>query len=163
MSNPKAEGRLHIVIAVDGSDASCAAADAASRVLDADADFSLVTVIDPELDPMADAGGFEGPVMGEQEAHDSYRGSVVAAEGALAASARAFGTRPLHQAVLERTHGSVADRICEYAGDVDADIVVVGSHGHSALADVLLGSVTSALLHHCPRPVLVIPRDRHAS
>ena len=163
MSNPNAQGRLRVVIATDGSDASCAGADAASRLLPADADFSIVTVIDPELDPMADAGGFEGPVMGEKEAHDRYRESVVAAEGALAASARAFGSRPLHQEVLERSHGSVADRICAYADEVGADIIVVGSHGHGALADVLLGSVTSALLHHCPCPVLVIPRDRHAS
>ncbi len=162
MSNPNAEGRLHVVIAVDGSEAAAAAAAAASRLLPADGEFSLVTVIEPELDPMADAGGFEGPVMSEQEAHDRYRESVVGAEGALAAAARAFGSRPLHQEVLERSYGSVADCVCAHAAEVDADIIVVGSHGHSALADVLLGSVTSALLHHCPRPVLVVPRDRDA-
>lgn len=38
----------------------------------------------------------------------------------------------------------------------DADMVVVGSRGHSAVVGVLLGSVSSAIVHHAHCPVVVI-------
>ena len=34
--------------------------------------------------------------------------------------------------------------------------VVIGARGHSAVARVLLGSVTDRLVHICPKPVLVV-------
>jgi nucleotide-binding universal stress UspA family protein len=53
--------------------------------------------------------------------------------------------------------GKIATRILEIARGADADLIVVGTHGHSALGTVLLGSVTQRLLHvgHCP--VLAVP------
>lgn len=48
-------------------------------------------------------------------------------------------------------------RILERAEAFDADLVVTGSHGRSGVQRALLGSVVEALLHRCPRPVLVIP------
>jgi nucleotide-binding universal stress UspA family protein len=53
--------------------------------------------------------------------------------------------------------GKIANRILEIVGDVGADLIVVGTHGHSALGTVVLGSVTQRLLHagHCP--VLAVP------
>jgi nucleotide-binding universal stress UspA family protein len=43
----------------------------------------------------------------------------------------------------------------------DALMLVVGSHGHGALASALLGSVSSACVHHASCPVVVItPEDR---
>ncbi|GAB3887453.1 universal stress protein [Kibdelosporangium lantanae] len=39
----------------------------------------------------------------------------------------------------------------------DADLLVVGSHGASRLAEVLLGSVSSYCVHHAVCPVVVIP------
>ena len=42
----------------------------------------------------------------------------------------------------------------------DADLLVVGSHGASRLAEVLLGSVSSYCVHHASCPVVVIP-ERH--
>lgn len=40
----------------------------------------------------------------------------------------------------------------------DAEMLVVGSHGHSRLAEVMLGSVSSYCVHHSTCPVVVIPR-----
>ena len=148
--------RPRVIIATDGSDASSLAAHEAVCLLPADADVSLVIVIDPPEDPMADAGGFEGPVISEKEARDDYRESVVAAEGALASSARAFGPRPIRQRIVERANESVGARICSLADAEDVAMIVVGSHGHGALVDVLLGSVSSYVVHHSPCPVLVV-------
>jgi len=147
---------LRVIIATDGSAASAFAAHEAARLVPADADLSLVMVVDPLCDPMEDAGGFEGPVISDDEAQAQYRESLVEAEGALARSARAFGPRPIRQRILERADGSVGARICSFAIEEDAAMIVVGSHGHGALVDVLLGSVGNYVVHHSPVPVLVI-------
>jgi nucleotide-binding universal stress UspA family protein len=45
----------------------------------------------------------------------------------------------------------------------DADLVVVGTRGHSALSRAVLGSVSSSLLHHAHCPVAVVPEAQPAS
>lgn len=53
--------------------------------------------------------------------------------------------------------GHAGDKIADVARETGADLIVVGSHGHSAVAGLLLGSVTQKLLHVAPCPVLAIP------
>lgn len=54
-------------------------------------------------------------------------------------------------------HAPAATLIAEVAEDTGADLVVVGTRGHTLLTGLLLGSVTDRLLHilHCP--VLAVP------
>ena len=40
----------------------------------------------------------------------------------------------------------------------DADLLVVGTKGHGALAGALLGSVSQHLAHHPPCPLVLVPR-----
>jgi nucleotide-binding universal stress UspA family protein len=52
--------------------------------------------------------------------------------------------------------GNPVDEIVAYADSIDADLIVVGSRGHGAVASVLLGSVSRGVLHEARRSVLVV-------
>ncbi len=64
-------------------------------------------------------------------------------------------------AVRPSTGGSPAGAILEYAGQVGASLIVVGSHGHSVLGGLLIGSVAHKLTQLSTCPVLVV-RDEES-
>ena len=58
--------------------------------------------------------------------------------------------------------GFTVDEICRVAGEYDAQLIVVGSHGWGAARRLLSGSVSTGLVHTAPCPVLVV-RGRQAA
>ena len=52
--------------------------------------------------------------------------------------------------------GSEAKRICEYAKEIQADMVVVGSSGKSGMKKWVLGSVSEKVTQNCETSVLVV-------
>ncbi len=67
--------------------------------------------------------------------------------------------------VTETVHlGGPAHVIADVAESVNADLIVVGSTGHSAMSEIVLGSVPLRLMHIAHRPVLVVPPPKaHAA
>ncbi len=57
---------------------------------------------------------------------------------------------------------SVAGAICQMAGKLEADLIVMGTHGRTGIAHVFLGSVAERTLRQAPCPVLIVP-SRDAS
>jgi nucleotide-binding universal stress UspA family protein len=51
--------------------------------------------------------------------------------------------------------------IIRYARDQSIDLIVIGTHGHSALAAMLLGSVAEKVVRKAPCPVLTVRHPEH--
>ena len=54
-------------------------------------------------------------------------------------------------------NGVPVTEILAQAGQVKADYLVLGSHGHTAFYDLLVGSTTHGILLKAPCPVVVVP------
>lgn len=145
---------LTVVMATDGSDASIEAIQAARRVLPDDTHWELVTVIPYRIRPGEDATGFAGPILDADDAREIDRENLVEADAVVARTARALGPVPVGANVLRGDPGPV---LCDHAGLVGADIIVVGAHDRGLISRALQQSVTDHLVRHAPCPVLVIP------
>ena len=53
--------------------------------------------------------------------------------------------------------GGPAHPIAEVAAGAGADLIVIGTRGHSGISGILLGSVAQRLLHLAHQPVLAVP------
>ncbi|GAB5535044.1 MAG: hypothetical protein Rubg2KO_12930 [Rubricoccaceae bacterium] len=60
---------------------------------------------------------------------------------------------------VRRRHPVAADAIVDYADEVDADLVVMGTHGRSGINRLTLGSTAERVLRLAPCPVLTIGPD----
>ncbi|WP_294001432.1 universal stress protein [Sphaerotilus sp.] len=60
-----------------------------------------------------------------------------------------------HATFLSKT-GHVADTIARSATEGGFDLLVMGSHGHSGLGNLVLGSVATRVMAHCKTPVLLV-------
>lgn len=52
--------------------------------------------------------------------------------------------------------GPAGATIAKYASDGQFDLLVMGSHGHSAVVNLVMGSVATQVLAHCTVPVLLV-------
>ena len=83
--------------------------------------------------------------------------------GALGLPARGFDPLAPLAPTLAVVHGStVANAILRYVARVDADLLVVGTHGRRGLDRLLVGSVAQACVKAAPCPVLTVPRGAEA-
>jgi nucleotide-binding universal stress UspA family protein len=53
--------------------------------------------------------------------------------------------------------GAIAETILTEAVGLDAQLIVMGSHGYGAIADLIVGGVSKVVLRKARCPVLVIP------
>jgi nucleotide-binding universal stress UspA family protein len=133
-----------IVLALDGSEDSRRAIPVAANL--ARQDGARVVVAHVEQDVAGKGGGPIPATEDEIQAEVRKQSEQLSAEGIET-------TVEMRTIVL----GGPAGPISEIAREADADLIVVGTRGHSAAAGVLLGSVTQRLLHKAPCPVLVVP------
>lgn len=101
--------------------------------------------------------GFTGVVYSNEIASDSIEGLKNASKKYLKKTKEHLGDDNIQILVKE---GDYADTILETAKEVDADIIVVGSHSQKWLENILMGSVAEKVLHDTSIPVLMIPTKK---
>lgn len=144
---------MRVLIAYDGSpNATEAVALAESISWPNDSRIRVVTVIEPSVMAISgplDRGASYTPELDEvitASANSMMREAV----DRLGSSRRSVDGKVLR--------GRAASAIVDDARDFDADLVIIGSRGHGAIASLLLGSVSSEVVDHAPCPVLVARR-----
>ena len=76
--------------------------------------------------------------------------------GKISTPASKFLHRHGINAKFVRKIGNPGELIAKLAQDDKFDLVVMGSHGHNSLLNLIMGSVTTQVLAHCCVPVLII-------
>lgn len=65
---------------------------------------------------------------------------------------------PIHREVRE---GTPFYEIVRYAKETHIDLIIMGTHGHTGLTHMLLGSVTEKVVRKAPCPVLTVRHPEH--
>lgn len=52
--------------------------------------------------------------------------------------------------------GHIGETIAKFAESGRYDLLIMGSHGHGTLSNLVMGSVATAVLAHCTVPVLLV-------
>jgi nucleotide-binding universal stress UspA family protein len=135
------ENRMKILVAYDGSEcADAALEDLRSAGLPADAQINVLSVVEHWLPPPS---GLE--VIEQIDRDQEYL--KLARRAALNLISMGIGW----DVKYESGAGSPSTVIIEKTDEWGADLIVVGSHGRSALGRLFLGSVSQKVLHaaHC--------------
>lgn len=145
-----------MVVAYDGSDHASAAVDAAARLFPTHV-AHIITVWESTA-PGTPASLIALPAEVAREAYEkldeaSKRQATALAEHG-ADQLRTLGIDATAHAL--RCHGNTWSTIVKFVEQNQADVTVVGSRGRSGVKSALLGSVSTGVVHHSSRPVLVV-------
>jgi nucleotide-binding universal stress UspA family protein len=147
-----------VLIGYDGSDFAKAAIEEAAGQLAAGREAIVLTVRQPlEAISFLGFGGMD-PDQGaidEVTASNERGAEAVASEGAGLALDAGLSARP-----AVKTGVPAWLCIVEAAEELDAGLIVIGSHGRSGLSYVLLGSVATSVAQHSKRSVMIIHTKR---
>ncbi|WP_119155492.1 universal stress protein [Caldimonas tepidiphila] len=108
-------------------------------------EYTVLTAV-PAVPPRAAA------VIGKESLAEYY---VDEAEKVLK-PVRTFFEKQGYKIKSQHKVGHPAEVISKVATSGKYDLVVMGSHGHSALGNLVMGSVATQVLAHCKTPVLLV-------
>jgi nucleotide-binding universal stress UspA family protein len=148
-----------ILICYDGSTDAQAAVDRAGQLMPG-AEATVLVIWETILEVMTRTGslgtGF-GMVGAFEDGGTDARIEQAARDTAAAGVQRATAAGLTAQPRIASRGDDIAADILAVAGDLNAEIIVLGTRGLGAVKSLMLGSVSHAVLHHADRPVLVIP------
>jgi nucleotide-binding universal stress UspA family protein len=141
---------VNILVGIDFSDCTNTVVRKAQEIAQAlSAKVWLLHVAEPEP-------AFVGYEVGPQYERDALSEKLHKEH----ADIQALGDE-LRDAGLEATallvRGSTVETILNEATKLEADMIIVGSHGRGAVQRLLVGSVSEGVLRHAKCPMLIIP------
>lgn len=150
---------MHIMIAVDGTEASDAALAAAAELFGTDADYTIVSVGAPMAVSSIEPFGLTPALLSITSdeglpVFDTFSGAEEAAELAKAAL-EAGHVRSVDTVVAV---GGPEPTICKVAAEEGVDVIVVGAHERGWLSRLVRPSIAHGLIDEAPCHVLVVRR-----
>jgi nucleotide-binding universal stress UspA family protein len=143
-----------VLLCVDGSEDSLAAARTGLTLLAPGGRAVLATVVDsPDPTLLIGAGGVAGGTMSQEEYDELSALRRRDGEQLLDEAAAALGLDDVEREVWDGGAGPTLSRI---AAEIGASVIVVGSRGRGGIKRALLGSVSDHLVRNAPCPVLVV-------
>jgi nucleotide-binding universal stress UspA family protein len=139
---------MKILLAVDGSNTTkhmLAKLAARDELLGPGHHYTALTVVMPisaHASSLLPAGAIEG---WHQEQAEQVLGPV-----------RAFAAQSAWDLQTRFVVGHAGDAIAQVAEEGKFDLIVMGTHGHSSLANVVLGSIATRVLARTKLPVLLV-------
>jgi nucleotide-binding universal stress UspA family protein len=144
---------MSLLVTIDFSAVTDAQLDIVDRLASPRREIHLLHVTEP--DP-----SFVGLAAGPEEVQHQVANELQHARDeldALADRLRAKG----HTVDTWLVSGPTVQTILEQAEKLDADVIVMGSHGRGKLFDLVVGSVSAGVMRKSPVPVLVVPARKH--
>ena len=140
---------MKILLPVDGSKYTkrmLSYVAAHDELLGGDHEYLLFTVVPTAVEP----GRASSSTVARSTSTTRTRRSKVLRAARAFAEKQGWTLRSAHAA------GHAAEEIAAYAKAQKPGLIVMGTHGHSALANAVLGSVAQGVLARCKVPMLLI-------
>ena len=141
---------MNLLVAVDLSEATERVLAAAAQVAHFTAAHAYLVHVVP------DEPAFVGYEIGPDSVRNSVAAELREEHRSLQEYAAALRERGLNVTALV-VQGHTVDMLLREADRLDATLLVCGSHGHGAMYDLLIGSVSEQLIRRSGRPLLVVP------
>jgi nucleotide-binding universal stress UspA family protein len=143
-----------IIVCVDGSELSLAAAARGIELVRPVDAITLVTVVDSvDMSLADDASGLAGPTATIPELEAVRASAHASGQQILDEAAEALACDNLERRILE---GRPAAELCALAEELGARAIVMGSRGRGGVRRALLGSVSDHVVRNAPCPVVVV-------
>jgi nucleotide-binding universal stress UspA family protein len=149
---------MRILLAIDGSSFSDAAVnEVATRPWPTQSEVRVISVVEPPLLPTVETWVPPDNYIEalEKAAEDAARSVIKKAADRIASE-----QRDRMSITTKIIRGYPKQAILDAAGEWDADLIVVGSHGYRGLAKVWLGSVSQAVASHAKCSVEIVKNRR---
>lgn len=157
--NDGAGAFMPVIIATDGSDLAIRAACTGLSLLRA-ADRAIVVAVADTVDPSLaeDATGHAASTMTHAQVETQHREAISRGTAAVEKTVAALGGTGIPAAVSLETaviEGEPGPALCQFAIDIEATTIVVGSRGLGRIKRALLGSVSDYVVRNAPCVVVV--------
>ncbi|HSN84961.1 MAG TPA: universal stress protein [Polyangiales bacterium] len=145
---------MSLLVSIDFSPVTDAQIDIVDRLARPNREIHLLHVTEP--DP-----SFVGLAAGPEEVQHQVASELRRAQAELDALAERLRAKG-HAVDTLLVPGPTVQTILEQAQKLDAEVIVMGSHGRGKLFDLVVGSVSAGVIRKSPVPVLVVPARNEA-
>ncbi|QBY03736.1 universal stress protein [Thalassotalea sp. HSM 43] len=141
---------MTILIAIDFSEVSNSVINALPDLVQIEDEIHILHVGEPNPEFV----GFDvGPTSVKEQLDDEFEKQTLKLNQlTLTLVKQGYSVKTIH------VTGVIVDEIVEYSQKIKAKMIILGRHGHSAIYNILVGSVAEAVLKRSAIPVLLVPK-----